>query len=318
VPRHLLDLAREAAVPHPLTAAGRHARFGDSRDHPIERGQIWRAAWGDVSLLILVADVDHAEIDAIAVTLDPGAEDAEAIILAPSLTAFGVEVTLWMGLRASLPLRVLDEIVDEIPDRLIDWLASSSSNSTTPIPKGAQVGQRTSTAFETSTSIRAGVEDDLEALQAAPALPTSTQPETPTRTLASLLGRAVDLSVLVVALNPLGFSQSDVMTLLRGKRPLTPDVVEVIAKATGVDPTLIADAVQPLPAEFVEEVDHPRWRPVWRERANNDGVDEATARLRVSYEIFALAARQTGSQSPDWTARLAQFRRRRAGPEASQ
>ena len=78
MPRSLLELAREAAAPHALTVAGRQNRFGDSYDHPIERGQIWRAAWDDVSLLVLVASVEHAEISAVPVTLDPGAEDAES------------------------------------------------------------------------------------------------------------------------------------------------------------------------------------------------------------------------------------------------
>lgn len=316
MPRHLLELARDASAPYPLTADGRHARFGDCRDHPIERGQIWRAIWDDVSLLILVTDVEHAEIDAVALTLDPGAEDGESIVLEPSLTALGVEVTLWVGLRASLPFRVLDEIIDQIPDRLADWMTSSKIDSRVPAPKGVRVGRPPSTVFDTSVSIRAGVEDDLEALRAAPALPVAMGAETSTRTLASILGRAVDLNVLVGALSRLGFSQSDVMSLLRGKRPLTPDVVDVVARVTDVEPALIAEAVQPLPAEFVKEVDHPRWRPLWRERAHDEGLDEATARLRVSYEMFALAARQTGSQSPEWSARLAQFRRSRTEPGA--
>ena len=85
MPRHLLELARDASAPYPLTAAGRLARFGDCRDHPIERGQIWRATWDDVRLLVLVTDVEHTEIDAVPVTLDPGAEDAESVVLEPAL-----------------------------------------------------------------------------------------------------------------------------------------------------------------------------------------------------------------------------------------
>jgi len=317
VPRHLLELARDASAPYPLTAAGRRARFGDCRDHPIERGQIWRATWDDVRLLVLVTDVEHAEIDAVPVTLDPGAEDAESVVLEPALTAFGVGVTLWVGLRTTLPFRVLDEIIDEIPDQIAGWVTAAMSVSRLPTPEGVQVGRRRATLFDSSVTIRAEVEDGLEALRATPALPVGKRPEKSTRTLASILGRAVDLNVLVGALSRQGFSQSDVMSLLRGKRPLTPDMVDAVARVTGVEPTLIAEAVQPLPAEFVEEVDHPRWRPLWRERVQDEGLDEATARLRVSYEMFALAARQTGSRTPDWSARLAQFRRSRNEPETS-
>jgi hypothetical protein len=284
-------------------------RFGDCRDHPIAIGQIWRATWDDVSLLILVINVEHANIDAAPITLDPGAQDVESFVLQPSLTAFGVDVTLWMGLRARLPLRVLDEIIDEIPASVVAWLTSSQVGSGTRIPQGVRFGQSPSTVFDTALPVRARVEDDLEALRASPGLPTATEAETPTPTLASILGKAVDLHTLASALSGHGFSQSGVMSLLRGKRPLSPDVVDVIAGVTGVEPSLIASTVEPLPAEFVEEVDHPRWRPLWRDRARDEGLDEAAARLQVSYEIFALAARQTGSQNPDWSARLAQFRR---------
>lgn len=317
VPSHLLELAREASAPYSLTAAGRRARFGDVHDLPVETGQIWRAAWNDVSLLVLVINVEHVDIDVVAVTLDTGAQDAESLILQPLLTSFGVDATLWMGLRTSLPLRVLDEILDEIPAPIVKWLTSTQVGSRMPLPKGVQEGRSPSTVFDTAFSIRAEVEDDLEALRSSPALPTATQSQTSTRTLASILGRDVDLNILVSALSGHGLSQSDVMSLLRGRRPVTPDVVEAVARATGVEPMLIAGAVEPLPAAFVEEVDHPRWRPLWRERAHDEGVDEGTARLRVSYEMFALAARETGTQSPDWSARLAQFRRSRTNPGTS-
>src|SRR5882762_895075 len=46
-----LELARNAAAPQ-LSPAGRRARFGDTRDHPIQRGQIWRASWDEVSVLV--------------------------------------------------------------------------------------------------------------------------------------------------------------------------------------------------------------------------------------------------------------------------
>lgn len=264
-----------------------------------------------------MTDVEHAEIDAVPVTLDPGAEDAESIVLEPALTVFGVGVTLWVGLRTTLPFRVLDEIIDEIPNQIASWVTAATTDSRLPTPEGVQVGRPPETPFDSSATIRAGVEDDLEALRTTPSLPVAKRPEKATRTLASVLGRAVDLNVLVGALSRQGFSQSDVMSLLRGKRPLTPDMVDAITRVTGIEPALVAEAVQPLPAEFVEEVDHPRWRPIWRKRVQDEGLDEATARLRVSYEMFALAARQTGSRTPDWPARLAQFRRSLSEPETS-
>jgi hypothetical protein len=314
VRRDLLELARDASAPRALAVVGRQDRFGDYHDHSIERGQIWRAAWDEVSLLVLVASVEHAEISAIPATLDPGAEDAESVILESALTAFDVEATFWVGLRKNLPFRVLDEIVDELPAALTSWIVAAIPEQRVAAPLGVRRGRPDPTVFDSSATVRAEVEDDLAALQAAPALPVAQDPEATTRTLASILGKAVDLHVLLDALSPLGLDQPEVMSLLRGRRPMTPDVVDAVADVTDVDRKLIAEAVQPLPVEFVEEVDHPRWRPTWRERAQSEGLDEATARLQVSYEMFALAARQTGSHTPDWSARLAQFRRSRNRP----
>jgi hypothetical protein len=312
--RSLLALARDAAAPDALTVAGRQNRFGDSYDHSIERGQIWRAAWDDVSLLVVVASVEHAEISAIPVTLDPGAEDAESFVLDPALTVFGVETTFWVGLRTRLPFRVLDEIIDELPVALGEWVSFATPEPKVETPAGVRLGRPARTVFDSSNARRAEIEDDLAALQAAPGLPVAYGAENTTHTLASILGNAVDLRVLVDALGPLGLDQPGVMSLLRGKKPMTPDLVDAIAAVTEVDRALIAQAVRPLPAEFVNEVDHPRWRPTWRERAQRDGLDVATARLQVSYEMFAQAARQTGSQTPDWSTRLVQFRRAQNSP----
>jgi DNA-binding transcriptional regulator YdaS (Cro superfamily) len=153
------------------------------------------------------------------------------------------------------------------------------------------------------------IDDDLTTLRSSPALPVTTDEENQSvPSLASMLGRNVDLAALITVLSPMGLDQPAVMSLLRGKRPVTPEIANAVSSVTGVEPAQVAGAVQPLPARFVEEVDHPRWRPVWRERAERTGSREGEARLAASYEMFARAARQTGAQEPDWHARLAQFR----------
>jgi hypothetical protein len=302
-----LELARSAAAPH-LSPAALRDRFGDTRDHPIERGQIWRASWDLVSVLVVVFDIDDTEIDIIPLTIDPVGEDVDCYVLGADVTAFGTEVTLWEGLRTFLPMRVFDEIVDELAIGVSEWLFDAERSEASP-PDGLRLGRAPRSPFEASITLKAEIEDDLIALQSSPALPVASEYDNPPiPTLASLLDKKIDLGVLVEALAPLGLDQPEVMRLLRGKRPVTPVIALAVAQVTGVAATQVTEAVQPLPARFVDEVDHPRWRPVWRERADRSGIDEADARLEVSYEMFALAARQTGSQEPDWYARLTQFR----------
>lgn len=305
VPSRLVEIARRAGVPRRLSDSGRHDRFGDPRDYEVGRGQVWRAAWDDVSLLVTVTKIEDTEVDVIPLTLEPISND-RCLVLAPSLTVFGVEATLWMDLESTIPLRVFDEVIDEWSEDVMTAIASAGSSTYKP-PTGIRRGEPVETEFDYSLSVRAEVEDDLAALRSSPALPTEVEEQPPVPTLADVLGKGADFPALVSALSPLGLRQPEVMNLLRGKRPMTPEVVDVVATVTSMDRDLVAETVQPLPAEFVTEVDHPRWRTVWQERAQRDGIDESTARLRRSYEMFALAARQTGSRKPDWTARLAQF-----------
>jgi hypothetical protein len=311
-----LELARNAAAQQ-LSPAGLRDRFGDTHDHPIARGQIWRTSWDEVTVLVVVFDVQDTEIDVIPLTIDPAGEDLDCFVLGADLTAFGSEVTLWEGLRTDLPMRVFDEIIDELTREISSWLFAVE-RSEASLPDGLRLGRAPKSPFEASISFKAEIEDDLIALQSSPALPVASEYDNPSiPTLASLLGKKTDLAVLVEALAPLGLDQPEVMRLLRGKRPVSPVIAFAVAQVTGVAASQVTKAVQPLPTRFVDEVDHPRWRPVWRERAARSGIDEADARLQVSYEMFAVAARQTGSQTPDWHARLTQFRVVKGRPGSS-
>lgn len=301
----LLELARRAAAPQ-LSSARRRARFGDTRDHPIHPGQIWRASWDDIRRLVVIRQIEGTELDVIPLTVDPSAEDADCFVLDDRSTAFGTDATLWAGLSTTLPMRVLDEIIDELTDGTSAWASDPDSTS---LPDGVRRGRAPSHPFETSIQVRATISDDLIALRSSPALPVAGDGDSqPVPTLASILGTNVDLEVLVSALSPLGLDQPAVMSLLRGKRPVSPQIASAVARVTGIDEAVVAGAVQPLPARFVEEVDHPRWRQVWRAHTQRAGGREEDARLAASYEMFARAARQTGAQEPDWRARLAQFR----------
>lgn len=307
-PIPLSELAKQARVPRALTDRGRKERFGNTRDLRIAPGQVWRAAWHDVSLLVLITRQAHEpDVGVIPVTLEPNLADDRSLIIAPSLTTFGVDATLLMDLESAVPLRVLDEIIDEWTADVTDAL-SPAELVETELPLGIRRGNPVETEFDRSLSMRAEIEDDLEALHSSPALPVETGGRHPARTLASVLGKNANLKALMSALEPLGLNQPEVMKLLRGKRPMTPEVVDAIVAATGVDRKLVAQTVQPLPVELVVEVDHPKWRTAWEQQAQQEQVDEFAVRLQAGYEVFSLAARQTGVQHPDWAARIVQYR----------
>lgn len=305
-PDFLIDLARQARIPDELTAAGRQARFGDLMDLDPGRGQLWRADWDDTSVLVLLLEIGISEVSVVPITIDPSAEDEHSFVLAPVASALGVDATVWMGLQGTLPTRVLDGIVDQLADDVVDALERAEMR---PDNEGRFLirrGESIRSEFDAAAEVRAEIADDLEFLRSSPALPVQKEGQR-ARPLAELLKGHVDLPALKTALQPFGLTQADVMGILRGTKPITFDQIPVIAETTGLPSEVVSEAVQPLPLDLAAEAERPRYRQAWRELAEQESVDETTARLNGAYGAFALAARQTGAGSPRWAERLDQY-----------
>jgi len=303
VPQRFLDLAEQARGPRALSEEGLREHFGEPAKVEIEAGQVWRVHWGEVSALVLVLVVEDRDVLVAPVMIDPPAEDDRSVVLEGSFTAFGVQATVWAGLTSAIPIRVLDRPVDEWSEVLVRWVTLTAQGLPSAIPSGTRQGREIQSELDPAALIRAELADDLESLRQAPGLPVATTGVTH-RDLASLLGNNLDLAGLC---SSLGLRQSEVMRILRGQTPLTPDQVEIVARVTGLSSKGIASTVRPLPLGLVVTVEHPRWRPIWARRAQRLHIGEDQARLTVGYGVFALAARETGGGEPDWNQRLRQF-----------
>lgn len=303
VPQRFLDLAQRARGPRALSEAGLRERFGDPAQAELETGQVWRARWDEVSMLVLVLDVDASEVRAVPVTIDPPGEDETSVVVDGSRTAFGVDATIWAGLVSCVPMRVLERALDAWDDDIVGCTTARAQGRPAPTAAGVREGQPIRSALEPDAEVRAGLTDGLEYLRQTPALPIQ-ESARPAGNLASLLGDRLDLKALCSALK---MPQPEVMKLLRGKIPLPPDRIDAVASATGLSAEQIARTIRPLPADLVHAMEHPRWRSVWVRRARRLGVTEAQARLSGGYGTFALAARETGGGAADWDARLRQF-----------
>jgi len=224
-------------------------------------------------------------------------------VLGGSFTAFGVEATVWAGLTSLIPIRVLDRPVDQWSEDLVRWTTHTAQGRPGSIPPGTRQGRAIQSELDPAALLQAELADDLESLRQAPGLPVAPPDSTPCD-LVSLLGTNLDLASLCSSLD---LRQPEVMKLLRGKTPLTPDQIEVVAQVTGLSSERIANTVRRLPLELVINVEHPRWRPIWVQRAHRLHVNEDQARLTGSYRVFALAARETGGSKPNWEQRLRQF-----------
>ncbi|CAJ60041.1 hypothetical protein FRAAL1382 [Frankia alni ACN14a] len=301
--QHLLDLAAQVPDMHQLTQPGLEERFGASTDVEVRVGQVWRARWDETVMLLVVLAVRDREVQGAPVTIDPSREDDHGIVVGETATAFGVAVTVWAGLTATVPNRVLDQLVDVWSDSLVRCIAAASVQKPAPLPAVVRRGRKITSPMDPSAMLRAELTDDLELLRQAPGLPVAV-PGIEPRTLAAILGSGLDLGAFCASLN---VSQAEAMRLLRGKVPMTMEQIDLVAKVTGVTSGEIASSVRPLPAGLVIRMEHPRWRSTWTRRARRLGIAEERARLDGSYGAFSLAARETGGGEPDWDSRLRQF-----------
>ncbi|MFD8035434.1 hypothetical protein ACFV3F_43295 [Streptomyces sp. NPDC059717] len=303
VPEHLLRLAAQAAKPE-LQPHQLREHFGAAEQVRIQEGQVWRARWNSAVVLVLILEVGVREVRAVPVTLDPPAEDESCLILDGSRSVFGIDVTVWADLMQGIPVRVLDQVLDTWDSDVLGCIRTITQGGVEDAAVGMRTGKAPDSLFEDAVAVRAELEDELAELCAAPGLVSVDDVKPAKGALAALLGDQLDLAHLTKAL---GKPQSQVMAMLRGKKPLEAEDIAGLAEATGLSQEKIATSVQPLPQDLVEAVEHPRWRPVMVRLARQTAGDEAQARLRAGYGAFVLAARETGGSSPDWEARLKQF-----------
>jgi plasmid maintenance system antidote protein VapI len=299
-------------VPEALSSHSLRVRFGEPADAVIQVGQVWLARWEDVTALALVLAADGRHVLGVPISIDPPREDERCIVISPALTVFPIDVTVWMGLERAVPIRVLERQVDQWNEEIAHLIQQWSRNGG-DLPQGMRSGRPLSDEFDPSALARAEIADDLDALIDAPGLPTVSPGET-RQDLASLLRGKLDLAALCTALR---LPQPEVMTILRGKAPLTTDQIVVVASVTGLTIEEVAQSVRPLPLELVVEAEHPRWRLTWQHQARTHGVTEAEARLTASYGAYALAARETRVTEPHWDQRLREFLRDEAEPPSA-
>ena len=287
----LIGLARKAAQPQ-LTELALRERFGVPDHWPLRPGAVWRARWDDVALLVLlVGNATATTVTVAPVTFDDTGADADTLLVT---AARAVPLTVWRALRRDLPLAVLDRPVEEMTPLVVAWTAGG------PVPDDARLGGPDLPLIVSRSPVRADLGDDLDALIAAvPALPSA-----PSRAAVAGTRERVSPSdeQFATLMARLGVGLPVVLDLVDGKREPSPEEAAALLDVVGVSPE-----VAPPPAELVIEMYHPRWKVTVLDLARRRELDEASARVEMANGAFALAARQTGAQTPDWRERLARW-----------
>jgi hypothetical protein len=291
--RDLLSLARKAAQPQ-LAEPALHKRFGVPDHWPLRPGAVWRARWDDVALLVMfVGNPTPTTVTVTAVTFDDTAADADTLLVtAPA--ARGMQLTVWRTLRRDLPLAALDRPVDELSSAVVAWATGGQA------PDDAQLGGPTLPSVSSRSPVRADLEDDLDTLiGAVPALTLALPWAAGAGTRKRVSPSDEQFAALMARL---GVGLPVVLDLVDGKRQPNPEEAAAMLDILGVTPE-----VTPPPAELVIEMYHPRWKVTVLDLARRHDLGETAARMAMANGVFALAARQTGDQIPDWRERLARW-----------
>jgi hypothetical protein len=287
VPQRLLDMAKLAAAPQ-LTETALDQQFGPRSSWVPAAGQLWRAVREDVTALIVVLAVDAKSVTVAPATVEPQGPGTESDAVVLSETVLGVPVTVWAGLRRSLPVNVLDRPIDNLDADVVSRIAQFASTAVT------------GSAALRGDDVRAELADDLDLLaessaDADPAASAEASADAPT----GIDLAAVEPDDLNAVASRLGVGLPVVFELIDGKRPATPEQARVFKEVFGGLPT-----AEPLPTGLVLELRQPRWRGLVRKRSDRDQISEEAARDALTQDVFTLAARQTGEQEPYWPDRI--------------
>jgi hypothetical protein len=291
--QELISLAHATAQPQ-LTESALRERFGRSDVWPLRAGAVWRVRWDDVALLVLLVGNPTATTVAVTpVTFDDTGAEADTLLVAfPS--GRGATLAVWRTLRRDLQLALLDRPVGELSLAVIAWTVGG------PVPDDARLAGPALPSVAFRSPVRADLEDDLDELIAAvPALTPVSSMRAVTGARKRVLPSEEQFAALMARL---GVSLPVVLDLVDGKREPSPEEVAALRDIVGVTPE-----VTPPPAELVIEMYHPRWKATVLDLGRRRDMKEAAARAVMASGAFALAARQTGDQTPDWRERLARW-----------
>lgn len=296
IPDELLRDAAAAAVPT-LTPAALRERFGPPSDWRILPGQLWRAAWDDVTMLLLIVSVSGEAVTAAPATVDPAVEADDSLIVDATRSVLAEPVTIWSGLMRQIRLEVLDQPIDEIGADVAKWCTTKSG-----MPHSSRLGSAPASPFEMDIDVGAMVADDIEVLANAPSWAAEVDFAL-TKDSAAVSPPSRDQ--LAALRSRLGLALPEILALVDGKRPATSaGEIEALREVLGHVPR-----VEPPARGLVIELSHPRWRSAARAFARRSGRGEAEARLEMAYGISgaSMAARQTGEREPAWRDRVARW-----------
>lgn len=269
-----------------------------SIDDEVHPGQLREAIWGNVEATVLIIDVDdeNAEVTVNPVSLEPGVADEHSLLLAAESVPLRGGVAVWPHVTAILSFVVLDRLVAELPDDAMSVIRRSPSTARTEPDHADSSGPRFGSDPLPGSGAALAIDDLLDSVDGLVTIRPTRHHRSPGVAKPTF---PLGLSDLITTL---GVTQSEAMSIIRGKRALSPGQAEIVARAANVPVADVTAAALPLPEELERELMEPRWRAVIRQRSG--GRDETEVREELGRSAFALAARDKGAGRELWRQRI--------------
>ena len=266
-------------------------------DDAVHPGQLREAIWGDVEATVLIIDVDdeNAEVTVNPVSLEPGVEDEHSLLLGAESVPLSGGVAVWPQVTAILSFVVLDRLIAELPNDAMNVIRRSPSALSEADHRDGS-GPRFGSDPLPGSGAALAIDDLLDSVDGLVAIRPAQHHQSRGAPKPSF---PLGLSDLITTL---GVTQSQAMSIIRGKRALSPGQAELVARAANVPVADVTAATLPLPEELERELMEPRWRAVIRQRSG--ARDETEAREELGRSAFALAARDKGAGRELWRQRI--------------
>lgn len=289
------DTAREVASAIAATRLSEATRaiWASAPPEP-SPGQVWRARWESSALLVLLVEVQRATVLACPITSDVAGSNSSAFVVPETRSSLQTPLVTWVELRRQLPVRVLDRCLGEMQSEVVEAVAANTHDER--LPRGRLAVHGT----DPSLQEQARLEDRLDELAAAAWAPVG---------IGGLkdLFDATGVSLAQVRQLP-GVPDGDALSVRRGDRPLDAPQIEALVARTGVTADRWWEANPQLPEALIAALDRPAARAKVVALAAEGRRSEIAAWRSVAYDVFSLAARQTGEATePNWEGRLGQY-----------
>ena len=249
-------------------------------------GQIWRARWHDQVQLVTILNTDQ-QTTVLPLSFDLDYVDATSARIAAKASPFGVPTVAWRTLKRGVSNVILD--------RFAGWLASEATAALLADEPPEQDSDNRPTPHPVRL-YRAMIEDTMDELSAVQWHGDGSGE------LSALLQNS-NLRVQDVA-ETLKTRPQRALAIWRGQAPLSEGEASEIAPKLGESVQRILAANPTPPEELIDCLEQSRRHHQVLAYAARHDFDAATAYRDLSYQAWALAARQTGQKTPNWDLRL--------------